>query len=309
MLRSRKFLFIGLGALCSLYLIAGYYFSSQIVAFGTKTLEEDLGRMSFKGPGDFGLPDPEVITITGHQGVRLEGFFFKNPDAGDCGVIIQHGFTGTRWGAVKFIPLFWDRGCDIVAMDARFHGNSGGAFATLGYFERYDMQRVLAWFQRRTGLEKRQIGLMGISMGGAIVLLTAALEPEVAFVAADAPYSDLGTILTERAMILYGQLLRPLVPIAFVIAQGRAGFDIQDVAPGRHAAKIEAPVFLTRSDADVYTPPYHTDLVYERVAHERRVLIKTDWGSEHGRCIDDDRERYTANFEAFMDEHVPDFGK
>lgn len=296
------------------YLAGGWYFSGQIVAFKTKSHAEDLEKLGFSGPADYGLPAPEEIVVTGYQDVRLTGFYFKNERppreaSPPCGVIIQHGFTGTRWGAVKYAPLFWKRGCDLVMMDARYHGTSGGEYGTLGYFERYDMQRVLAWFSAKTGLPKRKIGLMGVSMGGAISLLTAALEPEIAFVAADASYHDLGTILAERARILYHPALQILVPIAFVIAELRADIEIEDVSPGSHAGEIKAPVFLSRSDTDAYTPPYHSEVIFEHLAHDRRVLHKTDWGSKHGKCIDDNFARYEANVDAFMKEYVPDFGK
>lgn len=291
------------------YLGGGWYFSSQIVAFKTKTLAEDLNKLGFKSPADYGLPDPEVIRVAGKDSVELVGFYFKNENEPKCGVIIQHGFTGTRWGAVKFSPLFWKRGCDLVMMDARYHGESSGAYPSLGFWERYDMQQVLVWFSKRTGLPKSKIGLMGVSMGGAISLLTAALEPDIAFVAADAPYHDLPTILTDRATILYSPVLKPLIPMAFIIAEHRAGYDLDDVSPSGHAAAIKAPVFISRSNDDVYTPPYHSDTVYARIKHERRALFKTDWGAEHGKCIDENYQRYAANMDAFLETHVPDFGR
>jgi pimeloyl-ACP methyl ester carboxylesterase len=309
----------GITALAIVLLVLAYYlwncwyFAGAIVAYKHSSLEEVRERTEpVLGPYDLdelGLPEAEDVSLDVGDGIVLSGWFFENDLDGDCGVILHHGRGGARVETFMYVPLFRDRGCDLMMFDARHHGESTGAYATFGYYEKQDTLKVLAWFSERAGLETSQIGLMGVSYGAATVLQAAALEPDLAFVAAEAPFQDLPTLLKEQAERRYGALGRNvLIPTVLVFAGWRADFEPAAVSPMLAAREIEAPVFLIHSLQDESIPPAHAEAVYANVAHDRKVLHMTDWSAPHAQCMKTDPETFKAYMDDFLDRYAPGFG-
>lgn len=288
------------------YLGGSWYFSGILLAFPHATFAEDQARADIPEPEDLGLPTPEDVTIAA-AGETLAGWYFENDLNGDCGMLLLHGRSSTRYGALRFAPLFWDRGCDLLLFDARYHGDSTGEFGTYGFHESDDTLAALDWFTNRTGLSRSQVGLMGTSYGAATALLTAAKAPDIAFVAADSPYRDLETIIVEQGVQQYGQFVKLFVPGAFWIAGLRADFDPYAVSPMAAAAQIEAPVFLLHSQQDSYTLPHHSQDIYNNLGDEEGVLYLTDWGAAHSASITVNFDGYDAYMDDFLAQYAPQF--
>ena len=118
----------------------------------------------------------------------------------------------------NWAPLFWERGCDILAYDHRGHGDSSDAFHTYGFYEKQDALVALDWFGQRAGLEQSQIGVFGVSYGAATALQLAPLAPDLAFVAADSAYSEMEEIVGYQARQLFPGLAPLVLPGALAVA-------------------------------------------------------------------------------------------
>lgn len=64
---------------------------------------------------------------------------------------------------------------NLLLATLRAHGESGGEYSTFGALEKYDCRDWVSWARKRFGTESL-IFLMGISMGGAIAMLSSNLE-------------------------------------------------------------------------------------------------------------------------------------
>lgn len=302
---------VGLALLILLALVyvgASWYFSTLIVKFTPHTLEEQ--RAEHGVPADYGLPAPEEISFQGEGGVRLTGWYFDNPAAGNCGAILLHGHTGSRYGMLKYAPLFWPRGCDLMLYDHRYHGGSAGDYGTYGYYEKQDALAALAWFEQRSGLPADKIGVLGESYGASTALQLAPLAPDLAFIAADSPYEDLNTIIGEQAVQRFGSWTQLFVPGALALSGLRADFAPSEVSPIDVAPEIDDPVFISHSATDAYTPAHNSeDINAELPAALCHRFHLTDWGSEHGQSIDDNFAAYQAQFDEFLTACAPDFGR
>jgi dipeptidyl aminopeptidase/acylaminoacyl peptidase len=310
---------LGSAVLVLLLLVAGFYLwncwylSGAVVAFKQSTLEEVRDRTEpVLGPYDLdelGLPEPEDISLDVGDDIVLSGWFFENELDRECSVVLLHGRGGARVETFMYVPLFWDRGCHVVMFDARHHGESTGEYATFGYYEKDDTLQVVDWLSRRTGLETSQIGLMGVSYGAATVLQAAALEPDLAFVAAEAPFQDLPTLLGEQAEERYGALGRyVLIPTVLLFAGWRADLEPAALSPMLAARAISAPVFLIHSLQDESIPASHSDAIYANIAHDRKVLFVTDWGAPHAQSMNTGPETFKAYVDDLLDRYVPGFG-
>lgn len=307
----RRWLWILVPAALVLALLLGlcgavtYYFSSQIVAFSRPTLAEARAEYG-EAAAERGLPAPVDVSIA-VEGATLSAWLFEQPGPARCGVVLSHGYRSTRYGVLKYAPLVWKRGCDVLALDARYHGDSTGAHATFGVREKRDLVAVVDWLAGRLAVPRARIGLLGESMGAAISLQAAALIPDLGFVAADSAFSDLRTILARQGEVRYGAVIGVFLPAALAVAGWRAGVDLDDAAPVRHAPRIRAPVFLLHSQDDAYTPWSHSQAIHDAIAHDRKELHAVDWDAAHGESIAVRAGEYERLFHAFLDRHTSGF--
>jgi fermentation-respiration switch protein FrsA (DUF1100 family) len=286
---------VALLALGALYLGGAYFFAGKIVAFSRDTL---AAGEAAHGRWLRGLPAPIEVSLA-RAGVTLAGWLFEQPGPARCGVVLSHGRGGTRYGILEYTPLVWKRGCDLVIMDARYHGASTGEYGTMGYHERHDLVAVVDWLAQRRGLSRSRIGLLGESMGAGITLQAAALMPDIGFVAVDSPFADFRAILARQGRIDYGPLVDLFLPAAVALADWRSDGDIADVNTLRHVPRIQAPVFIVHARDDALIPWQHAQEVYAAIPHQRKVVHVVDWGARHTQAIElrpDEYERLFADF-------------
>ncbi|MDF3818839.1 alpha/beta hydrolase [Leptospira sp. 96542] len=283
----------------------GYYFSSEIIAFKVRSLDENKTNLKVSGFGDFGLPTPESLRFQ-NGGISLRGWFFKNPLKKKCGVLLLHGHTGTRYAVLKYAPLFWKRGCSIFAYDARHHGESGGLYGTYGYNEKIDLDRAMEYFSEVSAIPETNIGILGESYGAATALQFAEGKSEIAFVIADSPYKDMRSIIEKRAVDLYSPVVLIVSPIALSIAELRADFIVDKVSPWNSAKKITIPVLLVHSKADEFTPFSHSEEIFSVLQSEKKQLALTDWNAPHGKSINTNFGEYEKLILEFLKE-IPNF--
>lgn len=277
---------------------AVWYFSGIVVRSYKRPLEEDRQNLRIQSPADFLLPSPREIRVPVKDG-QIAGWLFQNPAGKKCAVILHHGHTGTRWGGLKYAPLFYTRGCSVVSVDGRYHGESSGDYCTYGYYDRYDMTAVVEWTAKELGLATNQIGMLGESMGAVVSLMTAA-RTELAFVAADSPFSNLETILKEQAVKQYGKPVLVLINGVIPLAESRANFKIAEVSARAAAAEVDEPVFVLHSKADDYTAFRHSEEVFQAIKHNRKVLHLTEDGAAHGRSINVNYADYKKRMDDFL---------
>lgn len=294
------------GIVLLVYGIGSYYFANLVVAGTTSTLAESAAAVG--EPAEYGLPQPEAVQFPG-DGVTLAGWFFENEADADCAVMFMHGYTGTRAQALYWAPLFWERGCDLLAYDHRGHGESSEALHTYGYFEKRDALDALQWLSARSGLPQEAIGVGGVSYGAATALQLAPLAPDLAFILADSPYSSLEDILAYQAEAQFGAVGRAFLEGAIFNAELLTGIDADLVSPETAVAEAEMPVLLIHSATDEFTPAEQSRAIFANSKQSETVLHINSWGSEHAGDIGTDFDAYKAEVDDFLARFAPDFGQ
>ena len=104
-------------------------------------------------------------------------------------LILLHGQGDNRAGMSGFAQFLLPAGYSVVMMDSRAQGESGGDEATYGWKERYDTSAI---FDALKPSEKvNRVFALGVSMGAAIALESAAVEPRIKAVVAEDPLANL----------------------------------------------------------------------------------------------------------------------
>jgi pimeloyl-ACP methyl ester carboxylesterase len=187
-------------------------------------------------------------------------------------MIFLHGVAANRGSATGVIPRFTSKGFDVIAYDSRAHGESGGDTCTYGFREKEDLRRVIDALA--PGLSRAEsrgaVILLGTSLGGAVALQTAAIDPRITAVIAAEVFSDLATVARDRTP---WPVPRFLLSDALRIAGERGNFDVEQVSPVRAAASVRVPVLLIHGANDRDTRPEHSKRILDALPGEKRLIL------------------------------------
>ncbi len=197
-------------------------------------------------------------------GVKLAGWRCGASAQRRAALILLHGVANNRASVAGVVGRFTARGLEVIAYDSRGHGESAGDICTYGYWEKADLARVVQ------AMPAGPVILLGTSLGAAVALQEAAADARVAGVVAAETFSDLRTVVRERAPWF---LPAPVVWRAFVIAESRGGFRADAVSPVEAARRIRVPVLLVHGARDVNTPPDHSRRVLAALHGPKELLL------------------------------------
>ncbi len=143
------------------------------------------------------------------------------PTAGWPGVILAHGFGGSRQDTnLVAESYFAPYGYAVMTYDARGHGRSGGLVSIAGPREVADLRELERSFAARRDVDEEKIGAWGISYGGGEVWLAAAQGVPFKAIDVCATWSD-----------LFGALFPGGYPKTGVIASVLGGIPASRLSP------------------------------------------------------------------------------
>lgn len=201
--------------------------------------------------------------------ITLAGWDCRPANGATRGTIVYlHGVADNRGSAIGAIQRLVPLGYNVIAYDSRGHGTSGGDRCTYGFTEKRDLQHVLD----QAGVP--DVILIGHSLGAAVALQAAAIEPRVRAVVAASSFSDLRTIATERAMFFPAWSLGP----AFNRAERDGNFVVDQVSPVKAAAAIKVPVLLVHGAQDRDTLPSHSQRVLDALRAPKKLITVPNAG-------------------------------
>jgi uncharacterized protein len=199
------------------------------------------------------------------DGILLRGWKVRPARPNGSWVLVFHGVADNRTGVVGQASILLTAGYSVVMMDARAQGASEGNMATYGWLERKDTSAILDALQ--TTEHPKHIFALGESMGAGIALQSAAYDPRIEAVVAEAPFASLREAAYDYAGLQHSPLLGMTLfaPGAWtMIWHGEllAGIPAAEVSPERAVAQRPFPVLLICDEADTTLPCRHAEKIY-----------------------------------------------
>jgi uncharacterized protein len=183
--------------------------------------------------------------------LRLAAWWMPSADANGRCIVLIHGYSDAKVGAIAWAPMLHELGWNILAVDLRAHGESDGRFITGGCIEQLDIEQVVDELRARRPEDTRQLVLFGLSLGATIAAAVADRKDDLSGVILDSPPAD------ERHAVmvqfdLMGTPGRWLQRLAIRMARWMAGAQIAAVRPVELIERIQCPLLLILCEDDPY---------------------------------------------------------
>jgi uncharacterized protein len=214
--------------------------------------------------------------VRGPDGAELRGWKVVPPKPNGDWMLLFHGISDNRTGVLGHAEFLLRHGYSVVMMDSRAQGRSGGDMVTYGWKEKYDTVAIVNALYATENVH--HLGALGVSLGAAIALQSAAVEPRIEAVVAEAPFANLRDVSYDYAGLhispLLGEtLFRPATIVALDEVAKDGGFSPDDVSPERAVAARAFPVLLICGTRDHTIPCRHAERIYRAARGPKELWI------------------------------------
>lgn len=240
----------------------------------------------------------EDVYMKSRDGLKLHGYFYKNEKSNHY-VLMFNGYRGTprrdfSGGALEAIGL----GNNVLLIDQRAHGKSEGHSITFGRKEQYDVVEWINFAQEKWG-KSIKITIVGISMGGATVLMASnKIDPSINVIA-DCPYSVEKDVI-KSSMKKLGFPPALFWPLAWLAAIIFAQASLKDDAR-EYVRESKSKILIIHGTGDTIVPIEMSERVLE--GNEDHVQYEKFEGAEHALSYLREPERYRSIIKKFIEEN------
>ncbi len=247
-------------------------------------------HLMFKSSHIMADTECEPVSIQSWDGTHLSGRYYAVTE----GAPLMLAFHGYRSMALRdcsgAFALGLKLGFNILAVDQRAHGMSGGHVISFGIRERKDCLSWIQYANSRFG-KNTPILLNGLSMGAATVLMAADLTlPEnVCCILADSPYSSPAAIIRKVAKD-EGYPEKLSYPFIWLGARIFGGFCLTEASAISSVQKAKIPILLIHGEDDRFVPCQMSREIYKNCSSPTQLHTFPNAG--HGLSYVIDHKRY-----------------
>ncbi len=242
----------------------------------------------------------ERVEFAASDGTRIVGWWMPavslEGDRSRDVVLVCHGLGSNKSNHLSLAIPALRAGYNVLAIDLRAHGESGGQLSTFGDNERLDALAAVQWLTTTHPQRSNRILGVGASMGAAALLAAAAddsdLGQRIDGVVAYGTYDNLrelaDTVTADYFPPPLGWLLRH---IGLPIASAHTGRDLLAFSPGDAAKKLwPRPLLVIHGSDDEIIRFEHGQKLYQRALQPKQHL----WigGGSHNGIVDDESASY-----------------
>ena len=244
----------------------------------------------------------ENFDVRAPDGILLRGWKLRSAKPSGDWVLVFHGVADNRMGVLEHSRILLLAGYDVVMMDARAHGASEGSMATYGWLERNDTRAIIDALEAVE--HPRHLFALGESMGAGIALQSAAVEPRIEAVVAEASFASLREASYDYAGLRRSPLLgktffAPGTWTMIYHAESLARLPASEVSPEKAVAARPFPVLLICDGNDVALPCRHTQRIYDAAIGRKEMWMVP--GAYHTAALGYAPEEFRRRVLAFLE--------
>ncbi len=236
-------------------------------------------------------------TVSGYEDYILHVEYLKNPVPTTRYMILSHGYTDNRMGALKYVSMYMDLGFNCIIYDLRGHGENESTFTTYGIREALDLKSLIEDTRTRYS-DITILGLHGESLGAATTITSLKYKPQIDFAVADCGFSDIDNVLRKGYRNAHVPVF--LVDLADLGAKIRYHFSLKDMRPIDSLDDNTIPILFLHGEEDTFILPKNSMDMADRTKgkHELHLIPKAG----HAESILVDPELYRQYVMAFLED-------
>lgn len=231
--------------------------------------------------------------------LRLHGKLFKNDSSNYA--IVCHGYTSKAKHMAGFLHKFYSLGYNVLAVDARAHGDSEGTKIGMGWPERMD---VIEWIKLILSWDSdAKIILHGVSMGAATVLMASgeALPENVKVVIADCGYTSEWDEFRREADVLHIPWF-PVLNVTSGLSKLYDGYNFKQASAIEQVKKSRIPTLFIHGTEDELVPYDMLGELYSAASCEKECLTVN--GAGHALSSSVEPKLYWNTVESFIEKYI-----
>jgi alpha-beta hydrolase superfamily lysophospholipase len=207
-----------------------------------------------------------------------------------------HGLMGNKGQQMDVAHAFRNLGYNVMMVDVRNHGNSGGNVTTIGYKESEEVMLANNYVMQAG---EKNIFLWGGSLGAVVIIKAVSdyqLHPSGIII--EMPFLSLQSHLKGRARILGF----PEQPFGFLTSFWigiENGFNGLEFKTTTYAKNVNCPVLMQYGEKDQLALTYETDAVYKAIAAKNKKLVMYE-GAMHESLLRKDPAAWRREVATFL---------
>ena len=241
------------GTLLTALCVGSFLLSSYAVHGKRQTLEEALAwQKKYYDISWYDALEKTDYLVSGYQGYELHVQLLTCDAGSDRYVIISHGYTDNRYGALKYAKVYLDAGFNCIIYDLRGHGENKPAVCTYSILEGQDLAALIQDTKERYG-QQITLGLHGESLGAATTIRSLMYTRDVDFAVADCGFAEITNVL--EVGISWMHLPKWLVTCASVANRIHYGYFFSQMKPIEALSGSQVPVMFIHGEDDTFIVP------------------------------------------------------
>lgn len=245
------------------------------------------------------IPNAQRVALFANN-TQLVGTYVNNNS--NKTIILIHGLYQNRSRSLSYVNIYRQQGFNILLIDLRGHGESEGII-TWGKSEVSDIDAWCNYLRDTQG--QKIIGIQGVSLGGAFLLLHSGLSAHPAdFYVEDSSYSDLKSLYYNHLHSLIqlpnnSSLLDILWFYSQVCMYWHTGATLGELSPLEAVKNTSAPILFLHGDADTLIPVSNVDDLYN-ACNSAKKQIHVFKNSTHAQAITENHDEYVQTIDDFL---------
>lgn len=270
-----------------------------------RTVELLVNFSNRQAPSTTGIPLPlQSVSFPATDGVRIAGWFVRDA-AQSPTVIVLPGYRDTRVKMLPWAKFLFAAHFNVLMIDARGTGASDGWVITMGAQEPRDVNGAVAYLDKRSDLTNHTYGILGVSMGSGVAILTAAANAHLRAIVADSPWTDYSALLSHDQTVMS----IPVLPYESWLIQRFIGVDPATIRPIDVVGKLAPrPILVIHAldDRNANTTPLDANAIIA-AANQPKLEFVVPNGGHIGALVSHPTE-YIATVVAFLRQYLLTIG-
>lgn len=238
----------------------------------------------------------KAINFKMNDGYIINGDYILAPGSKKF-VVCVHGYTTNREAEMEYAHIFLRLGFSVIIYDQRGHGDNAPSKTMMGKIEALDLSTIIDQVYEKFGADIK-IGLHGVSMGAATIMLVTKYRQDFMFIIEDCGYIDFKSVVRKEVSNkhLPSWLFSPLI---FIAARLVYHFNLNDASIKKDIKNIKVPTLIFHGTIDESVVISNAYYLNDNLECKHKLV---EYRCKHANSLSDNREDYEKQIKDFIKE-------